>query len=121
MKYKIAAVILFFIIVIAVWVNTLMLDRNIGRLMDRIDKIDLAEESSFSDFKEVYDEYRIKETYFSLTVSHDDLTSIEECFVEAIGYIKNGDIESADVVKSRLRYFLEHLKRLSGLNIDSII
>ena len=50
-----------------------------------------------------------------------NMTSIEDCFVEMIGYISVNDIDNATVVKYRLKRSLEHLRRLSGFNIDAII
>ena len=46
--------------------------------------------------------------------------NIELGFAELIGMAKVGDSEGAQVTKSRLKYSLEHLKRLAGMNIDSI-
>ncbi len=121
MKEKIAAVILLFVIIISVWVNTVMLDQCIGELMDEIDKISIKENDAFQKFNNLYEEFKSRETYFGFTVSHDDLTSIEECFVEAVSYLENGNTDEAEIAKNRLWYYLEHLRRLSGFNIDSII
>ena len=121
MKEKIIAIAILCIIAIGVSANTLMLRQSIAELEDKIDEIDIKSGTSLLDLKEIYEEYKEKKYLLSLTVSHDDLTSVDECFIDAIGYLKSGNIENADVVKSRLKYFLEHLRRLSGLNIDSII
>ena len=68
-----------------------------------------------------YDGFKKKESYISLTVNHNDLTNIEELFSEMIGYIKIDDRDEATVTKNRLLDSLEHLRRLSGFNIDAII
>ena len=45
----------------------------------------------------------------------------EDCLAELKGHLAMGDIEGAEVTKSRLIRFLEHLRRLVGFNIDNII
>ena len=56
-----------------------------------------------------------------MTVSHEDLTAIETGFSEMIGYLSVGDRNGAEVTKSRLLDALGHLRRLTGINIESVI
>ena len=121
MKEKIAALTLLIIISIAVITNTLTLEKQIKSIESEISRIDIYLQDSENELREIYERYKKKSNYFGLTVSHEDLMNIEETFVETIAYIDIGDTNSAMVAKSRLEYFLKHLRRLSGLNIDSII
>jgi hypothetical protein len=121
MKEKILAVILFAVTIIFVTVNTIIIDRQITDVIDDVEDLDLGTENSLKDAYSLYEDFMKKQGYISITVSHNDMTSIEDCFVEMIGYISVEDIESATVVKYRLKNSLEHLRRLSGFNIDAII
>ncbi len=124
MKEKITAFCLFILVIGFVIFNTIVLDRQIDRLCDAAEKLEISDENigqSEKDARKLYEEFRKKETFISLTVNHDDLTDIEECFSEMIGYLSVGDADGARVTKNRLVDSLEHLGRLSGFNIDAII
>ena len=121
MKEKILAVVLFVLIILFVIVNTVVMNEQITEVIDRVDKLDLSAENSVKEANILYEDFMKKESYLSITVSHNDMTSIEDCFVEMIGYISVDDIDNATVVKYRLKSSLEHLRRLSGFNIDAII
>ena len=121
MKEKIFAVVLFVLIIIFVTFNTLVLNKQITEVIDSVDKLDPRAENSAEEANILYRDFMKKVAYFSITVSHNDITSIEECFVEMIGYVSVNDIDNATVVKYRLKHSLEHLRRLSGFNIDAII
>ena len=121
MKEKILAVILFSLIILFVTVNTVVMNKQIAEVINKVDKLDLFAENSFKEANILYEDFMKKESYLSITVSHNDMTSIEDCFVEMIGYISVNDIDNATVVKYRLKSSLEHLRRLSGFNIDAII
>jgi len=121
MKQKILAVCLFVGIIAFVVVNSLFLQNTIDSLTDEIDKLSLESKDSREEFKEIDKKFKEKEIYIGLTVSHDDLTNIEDCFSELDGYLAVEDTEGAKVVKYRLIRFLKHLRRLVGFNIDTII
>ena len=120
MKVKICAMIILAVIISSVTINTVILDRQIGDLYEKttnLDENNITEEeveALISDFED-------KESFMSLTVSHYDLTDIGYCLVEMRSYLKFGDYTNAIVAKNRLEYFLKHLRRLSGFNLDSII
>lgn len=83
---------------------------------------DIVEELDFSDnYEQAAEKFKKHERYISLTVSHEDLTNIEEAFAELIGAANAGDDAKLVTIKSRLKDSLEHLGRLSGINIDSIL
>ena len=121
MRVKIGAAILLICVISFVSVNTIVLDRQIGDIIKEVEQTSISSEGVLEEAKELYADFMRKEKYMSLTVSHDDLTSIEDCFVEMIGYISVGDSNNAVVTKSRLISCLEHLRRLSGFNIDAVI
>lgn len=121
MKQKILAVVLLVLVIASVTVNTIVLNKQIDATINKVEDLSLEEEDAEDEALRIYDDYMKKEKYMSITVSHDDLTSIEDCFVEMLGFLSVGDVQNAAVTKSRLISFLEHLRRLSGFNIDAII
>ncbi len=116
---RIAAVILF-ILCISVTLNSVMIKKSADSLAEQIDSCDPRSPSAEKDFKKIFREFEKKEKFISLTVSHDDLTNIEEGFAELIGAAEAGNISEMEKQKSRLTDALGHLGRLSGFNIDSI-
>ncbi len=72
-------------------------------------------------YEAVEEKFKKHERYISLTVSHDDLTNIEEAFAELIGAANANDEVRVITIKSRLKDSLLHLGRLSGINLDSIL
>lgn len=121
MKVKILAVIAFVTIITAVTVNTGIIYKHSTKLYEIVEKIDLTAEEASGAAKAAYEYYKNKESYISLTVNHEDLTNIEDAFNELIGYLDVDMKEEAQVTKNRLLCFIEHLGRLSGINIDAII
>lgn len=121
MKDKLLAAILLIAVIAFVIANTLILRNHIQEIIGSVRELNVNSEEAFAVAKKVYDDYKDKEKYMSLTVNHDDLTNIEDCFVELIGYLAIKDNDSATVTKSRLISYLEHLRRLSGFNIDAVI
>lgn len=121
MKQKVFAVILMIAVITFVSINTIVLHKQIEKIIENVSGLLLDGDDVEEKAKEIHSDYMKKEKYMSITVSHDDLTSIEDCFVEMIGFLSVGDTQNAAVTKSRLINFLEHLRRLSGFNIDAII
>ena len=124
MLAKIISVIIFITTVTLVGINTYTLEREIGKALEQVDALTITEEETvdaYIEAKSIYESFKRRETYISLTVDHSDLMTIEESFSEMIGYLSVGNASDAIVIKNRLRDSLEHLRRLSGFNIDSII
>ena len=120
MKLK-GAIIIFIGIFIAVSVNSYVIAREARELYDdSIASNAESIESLFSSFTDIQKRYRRWELFISLTVSHEDLTSIESDLAEILGACEADDLESAIIAKSRLENSLLHLARLSGLNIESL-
>ena len=121
MKQKILAVFLFIIIVGFALTNTIILQNMTNNLTEKVASLSFNDTMVKEKAKELSEEFKNKEKYIGLTVSHDDLTNIEDCFAELNGCLEIGDTESAEIVKYRLISFIEHLRRLVGFNIDTII
>ena len=124
MKEKIISVCLFVLVISFVVINTIILDNQIEEMHESVQGIDISEENlkdAETEAKEIYNLFKKREAFISLTVNHDDLTNIEESFNEIIGYLSVGDADGARVTKNRLVGSLEHLRRLSGFTIDAII
>jgi hypothetical protein len=116
------AVTVLILLIVAITANSLYISHLTDKFAERIDGV--AEDDTEKAHKEleiIFKDFRKAEKYISLTVSHDDLTNIEDCFSEIIGAAKAGSTKEIIIVKSRLRDSLEHLGRLSGFNLDSIL
>lgn len=122
LKVKIFAVALLFLLIGAAVANTVFLTRGIDRITESVRalKIDEPTEEAEAEAKDLYEDYRRWEQFFSLTVSHRDLTDVESLFSEMLGYLGVSDADGARVAKSRLIDALSHLRRLSGFNIGSV-
>ena len=115
MKPTKAAVFFLFILICLILINSLYITTITRELSDALD---LANTDEYHDLSEKFKKH---ESFISLTVSHDDLTNIEELFAELIGAANANDEKGIITVKSRLKDSLEHLGRLSGINLDSIL
>ena len=122
MKAVKISVLFLIILTVSVYANSLYIGYitdNIAIKIENITTDDIAKASS--EFEKVFEEFKKAEKYISITVSHDDLTNIEDSFSEIIGAAKAGNTVGVITVKSRLKDSLLHLGRLSGINIDSIL
>ena len=111
----------FAILSLAVIINSVA----IGKITDILnEKIIAAEEQDMKlaekEYTEIYEKYKSYELYISLSVDHDDLSSVEDAFSEIIGAARADDAAGVITTKSRLTDYLRHIKRLAGINIDSI-
>ena len=124
MRIKIFATALISAIIGAVILNTLFLTKTINDFSEKVTRLEISDtdiKGAEMNARETYSQFKDRETFMSLTVNHNDLTAIEELFSEMIGYLSIGDGDEARVAKSRLIDALSHLRRLSGVNIDSIV
>ena len=103
-------------LIIGISINSYYIRNTTDRLDVALDAANTAE-----DFENIYSEFKEAENIISLTVSHDDLTKIEEGFAEIIGAAYSNDTQTVLTIKSRLKESLRHLGRLSGFNIESIL
>ena len=124
MRVKIFAFALMIFLIVAVSINTYTIDKEILDISEKVDSLDIEEDSidvPLKETKQIYELFKRRELFFSLTVNHDDLTSIDDSFAELIGNLEVSSWEDATVTKNRLLCSLEHLRRLSGINLDAII
>ena len=121
MKVKIFAAVTLTAVIVLVTLNTVALERIVDGTIREIDAFDPYEDGAEGKARDIYERFGRLEVFVSITVSHDDLTNIESCFSEMIGCLSVGMKDDAEVVKNRLRDSLVHLRRLVGINPDSII
>lgn len=121
MKIKVIAAVIMLCTVAAVTVNTVMLQKRIRELEDAVNRFEIDGGDAVYRAQELYERFNTAEKYISLSVNHEDLTNIEEKFSELVGSLAVGDINNARITKNRLIDALKHLRRLSGVNIDSVI
>lgn len=119
--FKIATAVLVLLIV-AILLNSIFIGRISEDLAERIKALDLENmEIAAREAEEIYSDFKRAEKYISITVSHDDLTNIEESFSDIMGAFDANMKSDIIIIKSRLSDALSHLGRLSGINLDSII
>ncbi len=104
-----------FLLICSILANSFYIIKITNELSSELELADNEE------YREIAEKFQKHERYISLTVSHDDLTNIEEAFAELIGAANANDEARIITVKSRLKDSLSHLGRLSGINLDSIL
>ena len=103
-------------LIIGISANSYFIKNTTDKFESALDKAKTSE-----DFVKLYSDFKKAENIISLTVSHEDLTNIEDAFAEIIGASISNDTNSIITVKSRLKESLRHLGRLSGFNFESIL
>ena len=119
MKSVIGAYIIVIILILFVILNSVIVSYNIKEVIKMLENVQDTSESG-EKYIEIYEDYERRQKYISLTVNHNDLSAIETEFAEILGSVEACDYENLTIAKSRLIGALKHLKRLSGINIDSI-
>ncbi|MBE6644362.1 MAG: DUF4363 family protein [Ruminococcaceae bacterium] len=116
------AVICLFTVFVSIIGNSIYISKTTEKFADAIKEIDTNNlEMTSNKLKEIYASFKKAERFISITVSHDDLTNIDESFSDIIGAAEAGMKTSVITIKSRLEDALRHLGRLSGINLESII
>ena len=122
MKAVRIAVITLIVLLTVVILNSIYIDSTTKKIADKIKEIDTEDlDATAKELKKIYDDFKKSEKLISITVSHDDLTNIEESFADILGAAEAGIKANVITIKSRLEDALRHLGRLSGINLDSII
>lgn len=122
MKAVKVAVTVFLVLFVAIILNSLYISNATEKFADEISKIDTKDLSDTTKrLEEICADFKKAEKFISITVSHDDLTNVEESFADIIGAAEAGMEQNVITIKSRLEDALRHLGRLSSINIDSII
>ena len=120
MKTVILSYVILALILILVIINSIIVSNSIDIIIKKLKVIPDSIENA-NEYETVFEDYMKAQRFFTITVSHDDLTNIESEFYEIIGAVNAEDEESLKIAKSRLIGALTHLKRLSGINADSIL
>ncbi len=122
MKQVKLSIIFLCIVFSVVIINSYIIHIMLTQTIRDIEKIDIENSEDISmEFTACYERFEKREHYLSLTVSHSDLTDIDDCFAEIIGSANVKDTENIIITKNRLINSIEHLRRLSGINLDSIL
>ncbi len=122
MKEVKIAVGVFLALTVAVAANSLYISHLTREFSEELDAVSIDDTENLGEkFETIFNRFKKAERFISITVSHDDLTNIEESFADIIGAAKGEMRGDAERIKSRLVDSLEHLGRLSSLNLDSII
>ena len=107
---------------ISVILNSLYISKTTEKFADRIKETDTEDLTAAAEIlKDTHRDFKKAEKFISITVSHDDLTNIEEGFADIIGAAEAGMTVDVITIKSRLEDALRHLGRLSSINFDSVI
>lgn len=101
--------------------NSFMLHKSIGEFIEDAEALSIQSEDAYEKAEDIKRKFEDAERFISLTVNHEDLTNIEECYSDLLGYLSVGMTREAEVTKNRLIDALSHLRRLSGVNLDSVI
>ena len=118
---KIAAAVLIILITL-VFLNSFFISNLANKFAEKLEKIDLgSEDFAYEELKALKNEFETRRIWITLTVSHDDISSIEEAFSDIIGAALAKERSEMIITKSRLENALRHLGRLSAINIDSIL
>ena len=120
MKIIISAYVVLAAIILIVIINSLIISHNIDVILEKLRGTPDSANAEDA-YEEIFDDYIKKQKYLGITVSHDDLTNIESEFYEILGAASVGDDDALKIAKSRLMGALTHLKRLCGINFDSIL
>ncbi|MBP3308663.1 MAG: hypothetical protein J6L90_04390 [Clostridia bacterium] len=120
MKAFIIALITALLVILAVVLNSVFLDISLSVLIDECEAIPEAPEE-IERWEALYESFCRWQRFIALTVSHEDMSNIESDFAEILASARIGDKDTLIIAKSRLVMTLTHLRRLSGVNPDSIL
>ena len=122
MKANKFAVTVLIILALLIFANSLYIERTTENFINDVELVDISSpESAKEKFEKLFASFKKAERVISITVGHDDLTHIEENFADIIGAARADDKDGLITTKSRLIDSLGHLRRLSGVSLDSII
>lgn len=119
MKSVLIAFLSLIIILSLITSNTIIVSKSIESIIDILENTENSVDE-YKAYEDIHSLYMKKQKIIALTISHEDLRDIENDFHEILGAIKANNEESLIIAKSRLLGSLRHIKRLSGINSDSI-
>ena len=115
------AIVVLLLLTVTVVANSLYISHVTEKFSRELENLDINSDNIIEELESGFKRFKKAERFISITVSHDDLTNIEESFADIIGAAKAGETGDIQRIKSRLVDSLLHLGRLSSLNLDSII
>ncbi len=119
MKIHIFAIVIAVSVICVVFVNSFVIGYNIERLTEAISAAP-EDEPCAEIYDGLFEDYLRREKYLALSISHSDLLGVEDALSELVGAASAEDYDSVKMAKSRVIQALTHIKRLSGVNLDSI-
>lgn len=119
MKVKATAVIIALLLFCTVNANSMMLTRGIDKICAELDNTPNTPDSE-AEYMQIYGRFDKYEKFISLTVSHDELGNIRDCFAELLGACRAKSEADIITAKSRLVEMLIYLRRLCSVSLDSI-
>ena len=121
MKINIFAYSVLTVLILGVVLNSIFIGNVTKELAEAVETVRTDDMSAATEeYESLFEKFTRAEKFISVTVSHDDLTNIEESFSEIIGAAKAGDSASVIREKSRLKDALLHLGRLSQISFGSV-
>ena len=110
------------VLTVAVAANSLYINHLTNKFSSELENMSINNNENLAESLDtLFKHFKKAERFISITVSHEDLTNMEESFADIIGAAKAGSFEDVERIKSRLVDSIEHLGRLSTLNLDSVI
>ncbi len=120
MKSAVISGIILAVLFIFVGINTVVVDNMLDKTIEKTESLNFDDRLG-ENFEELSTDYEKRAKYINLTVSHVMMSEVEEAFAEMEGAVLSKDEGSFIEAKSRLVDALGQLRRLAGLNFDSII
>ena len=106
-----------------IFINSSVISNHIDNTSSRLNELTetVGDETLYEDVSEIYEEFKEKEKYISLTVSHEDLTNIETYFCQLVSAAQISEENDYKINLDLLKDALAHLERLCDMNLDSIL
>lgn len=121
MKSSLIAVAVLLLLIVLIFTNSVYIDKKIDEICTGLEALDIGDSECEASFSQLRAEFDGARKIITLSVSHDDISSIEDCFAELGGAIEVSSHTDFVIAKSRLLDAFAHLRRLSSINFDSIM
>lgn len=92
--------------------NSIYIEDKIDSYISYID----SDDGSPLFYKNLFEEFKRDEKFFSITISHSELFSVTDTFSELASVAESGKRDGIEPLKSRLKNALLHLLRTSELS-----
>ena len=122
MRAVIWASVMLFLVIAFITTNTVIIRSMLNETIKEVDDIKILDaKSAGAKFTVCYEKFKKRERYINLSVTHSDIAEIEASFAEIIGAASANNLEEMIITKNRLINSLEHLRRISGINSNSVL